>query len=113
MSEDKMELNELEAIDTVVYLTDEEDGTEYVFECLDTVEYEDNEYAVMLPLDDADDGYVLVMQIEYNEEEAEFCVIVEESAKFVAEEYARGHSFFTYISDTADSLSSCCRLKNK
>ena len=36
-----------------------------------------------------------------------------ESAKFVAEEYARGHSFFTYISDTVDSLSSCCRLKNK
>lgn len=36
----------------------------------------------------------------------------EESAKFVAEEYARGHSFFTYISDTVDSLSSCCRLKN-
>lgn len=35
-----------------------------------------------------------------------------ESAKFVAEEYARGHSFFTYISDTVDSLSSCCRLKN-
>ena len=32
----------------------------------------------------------------------------EESAKFVAEEYARGHSFFTYISDTVDSLSSCC-----
>jgi ribonucleoside-triphosphate reductase len=37
----------------------------------------------------------------------------EENANFVAEEYARGHSFFTYISDTADSLSSCCRLKNK
>ena len=37
----------------------------------------------------------------------------ENSAKFVAEEYARGHSFFTYISDTVDSLSSCCRLKNK
>lgn len=36
-----------------------------------------------------------------------------ENAKFVAEEYARGHSFFTYISDTVDSLSSCCRLKNK
>lgn len=36
-----------------------------------------------------------------------------ESAQFVAEEYARGHSFFTYISDTVDSLSSCCRLKNK
>lgn len=36
----------------------------------------------------------------------------EENAKFVAEEYARGHSFFTYISDTVDSLSSCCRLRN-
>lgn len=36
----------------------------------------------------------------------------QDSADFVAEEYARGHSFFTYISDTADSLSSCCRLKN-
>lgn len=36
----------------------------------------------------------------------------EENAQFVAEEYARGHSFFTYISDTVDSLSSCCRLKN-
>ena len=32
----------------------------------------------------------------------------EENARFVAEEYARGHSFFTYISDSVDSLSSCC-----
>jgi len=32
----------------------------------------------------------------------------QENADFVAEEYARGHSFFTYISDTVDSLSSCC-----
>ena len=37
----------------------------------------------------------------------------EDSANFVAEELARGHSFFIYISDTADSLSSCCRLRNK
>lgn len=36
-----------------------------------------------------------------------------DSADFVAEEYERGHSFFTYISDSVDSLSSCCRLKNK
>ena len=32
---------------------------------------------------------------------------------FVCDEYQRGHSFFTYISDSVDSLSSCCRLKNK
>ena len=31
----------------------------------------------------------------------------EEMFKFVCDEYSRGHSFFTYISDTVDSLSSC------
>lgn len=30
-----------------------------------------------------------------------------------AEMYAEGHSFFTYMSDNADSLSSCCRLRNE
>ena len=29
-----------------------------------------------------------------------------------AEMYSKGHSFFTYISDSADSLASCCRLRN-
>lgn len=36
----------------------------------------------------------------------------QDSADFVAQEYARGHSFFTYISDTVDSLSSCCFSKD-
>lgn len=30
-----------------------------------------------------------------------------------AEMYAEGRSFFTYISDSADSLASCCRLRNE
>jgi len=34
-------------------------------------------------------------------------------ADFVAQEYSEGNSFFTYISDSADSLSSCCRLSSK
>ncbi len=37
----------------------------------------------------------------------------EELAEFFAKEYAEGNSFFTYISDSADSLSSCCRLSSK
>ena len=37
----------------------------------------------------------------------------EEWADFAAEMYAEGHSFFTYLSDNADSLSSCCRLRNE
>lgn len=36
----------------------------------------------------------------------------EEWANFVAEMWSQGHSFFCYDSDSADSLSSCCRLKN-
>ena len=36
-----------------------------------------------------------------------------EWADFTAEMYAEGHSFFTYMSDNADSLSSCCRLRNE
>ncbi len=36
-----------------------------------------------------------------------------EMANFTAEMYAAGHSFFTYMSDNADSLSSCCRLRNE
>ncbi len=36
-----------------------------------------------------------------------------EYADFTAEMYAEGHSFFTYLSDNADSLASCCRLRNE
>ncbi|MDR0658880.1 MAG: anaerobic ribonucleoside-triphosphate reductase [Mediterranea sp.] len=36
-----------------------------------------------------------------------------EYGEFTAEMYAEGHSFFTYMSDNADSLSSCCRLRNE
>ena len=35
-----------------------------------------------------------------------------EWADFATEMWAEGHSFFCYNSDSADSLSSCCRLKN-
>lgn len=36
-----------------------------------------------------------------------------EYADFTAEMYAEGHSFFTYISDSPDTLSSCCFSKNQ
>lgn len=40
-------------------------------------------------------------------------IIDKEYKDLTAEMYAEGHSFFTYISDSADSLASCCRLKNE
>lgn len=36
-----------------------------------------------------------------------------EYGEFTATMYSQGHSFFTYLSDNADSLSSCCRLRNE
>lgn len=35
-----------------------------------------------------------------------------EYADFTAEMWSKGHSFFCYLSDSPDSLSSCCRLRN-
>nr|DAG99938.1 MAG TPA: anaerobic ribonucleoside triphosphate reductase [Crassvirales sp.] len=40
-------------------------------------------------------------------------IIDKEYKDFCTEMYAEGHSFFTYISDSADSLASCCRLRNE
>ena len=40
-------------------------------------------------------------------------IIDKEYKNLCAEMYAKGHSFFTYISDSADSLASCCRLRNE
>lgn len=40
-------------------------------------------------------------------------IIDKDYKDFTAKMYAEGHSFFTYISDSADSLASCCRLRNE
>ena len=40
-------------------------------------------------------------------------VIDKEWGDFTAEMYSEGHSFFTYMIDNADSLCSCCRLRNE
>ncbi len=37
----------------------------------------------------------------------------QEYGDWTAQMYSEGHSFFTYMSDNADSLSSCCRLRNE
>lgn len=40
-------------------------------------------------------------------------IIDKEYKLLCANMYSKGHSFFTYISDSADSLASCCRLRNE
>lgn len=39
-------------------------------------------------------------------------IVDKEYADFTAEMWSEGHSFFCYLSDSPDSLSSCCRLRN-
>ena len=40
-------------------------------------------------------------------------ILDKEYKNFVAEMYAAGHSFFTYLSDNPDAVASCCRLRNE
>lgn len=40
-------------------------------------------------------------------------VIDKDYKNFTAEMWSEGHSFFVYLSDSPDSLSSCCRLRNQ
>ena len=53
---------------------------------------------------------VETVNLVYDKESKQY--IDKEWADFTAEMWSKGHSFFCYNSDSADSLSSCCRLKN-
>ena len=53
---------------------------------------------------------VETVNLVYDKESKQY--IDREWADFTAEMWSKGHSFFCYNSDSADSLSSCCRLKN-
>lgn len=40
-------------------------------------------------------------------------IVDKDYKELTAEMYAKGHSFFTYISDNPNALASCCRLRNQ
>lgn len=40
-------------------------------------------------------------------------IIDKEYKQITSDMYAKGHSFFTYLSDNPGSIASCCRLKNE
>lgn len=46
-------------------------------------------------------------------DEEKYICLDEEYEDFINEMYAEGHSFFTYLSSSIDSLASCCRLRNE
>ena len=56
-----------EELDNIVVLNDEE-GNEVEFEFLDLIEYEGEEYVVLLPVEEADDaGEVVILKVEDTE----------------------------------------------
>lgn len=66
-----MDENEnMEEVDNIIVLNDE-NGQEVPFEFLDIIEYEGEEYVVLLPADDEESDEVVILKIEDTESENE------------------------------------------
>ena len=62
-----------EELDNIVILNDE-DGNEVKFEFLDLIDYEDEQYVVLLPMveeDEEDDGEVVILKVEDTDEDSD------------------------------------------
>lgn len=71
-------------LDNIVVLNDEY-GNEVNFEFLDLIEYEGNEYVVLLPADESDEaGEVVILQVEDLSGEEESYVSVEDENTLMA-----------------------------
>ena len=62
----------MEELDNIITLNDEY-GNEVKFEFLDLIEYNDEEYVVLLPMDseEDDDGEVVILRLEDTDEDSE------------------------------------------
>lgn len=80
MNEDVNNIPDAEEIDNIVILNDE-DGNEVEFEFLDLIQYEGEDYVVLLPTEDEGEeaGEVVILKLEDTEdEEQESYVSVED-----------------------------------
>ena len=87
------------------------DGTKPEWKAIDTLQRMFMKWFNKLRLKQLLTFPVETMAMVYDPETKD--IIDKDYKDFTAEMYAEGHSFFTYISDSADSLASCCRLKNE
>lgn len=71
MSEDMNNVPENEEMDNIIILNDEE-GNEVEFEFLDLIDYEGEEYVVLLPVEETEDaGEVVILQVEDTDSDSE------------------------------------------
>lgn len=73
--------HDCDEMDNVIELTDE-NGKTIKVEFLATVKVDDQEYAIMYPLDDNDDdedeAEIVIMRLEYDDDDDEYYLIAEE-----------------------------------
>ena len=75
-----------ENLDNIIILNDEE-GNEIQFEFLDLIEYESEEYVVLLPIDEDgenDDGEVVILRLEDSDTDEESYVSVDDESVLTA-----------------------------
>jgi uncharacterized protein YrzB (UPF0473 family) len=72
-----MSENESEERDNIVILTDE-NGNDAEFEWLDTIEMKDNQYIVVLPIEDEASEEVVILRLEAEGEEENFIPVEDE-----------------------------------
>ena len=74
MSEDVNNIPDSEEIDNIIVLNDE-DGNEVEFEFLDLIEFDGEQYVVLLPTDESEEdeeaGEVVILKLEDSESEEE------------------------------------------
>ena len=68
----------LQEDESILTLTDE-NGVETEFEYLDCIEYEGKEYLILLPLDDEENG-IVILEVEPVDEELENYLYVDDTA---------------------------------
>ena len=61
---------ENEEVDNIIVLNDE-DGNEVRFEFLDLVELDDEEYVVLLPVAEEEEGEVVILKLEDTDEDSD------------------------------------------
>lgn len=85
------ELN-MEELDNIVVLSDE-DGNEVSFEYLDLIEYQGDEYVVLLPVDEEEDDVVIlkVLPIPGNDEEEDYVSVDDEDTLLAVFEIFKEH----------------------
>ena len=78
MSEDMNNIPENEEVDNIIVLNDEE-GNEVQFEFLDLIDYEGEEYVVLLPAEETEEaGEVVILQVEDTDSDEESYISVED-----------------------------------